>query len=1076
MSIHTNALHYQVVNLSFQCRQGSQSKRHADAKPSDAHRRRRTELTSSLYQSFNPQRRWTTSNSRIQKKDTPHFSQHPDHSKFSHKKFIFDLQEESDEIEDDDVINKKITHFSVEDSDNDYDYDKLNRKIKDDLKKTSNAIHRTKLNTPENFRRANEKHKYERTIHRILSGKDINNIRRVENKAKKSSSGQTPVPDFSAERIRNSPNCIFLSISDQESLGLSLHRLLPYRSYARKNLGYLFAVAHGAKVIYETDDDNRPLDQLKGFNLALTTSGLMYAGERLFNPYHHFGQSTLWPRGFPLAAVGAPQENLYRLSSKWRTPGIQQGVVNGDPDMDAIFRLTRKQKSSRLQVKFDSAAPPVILPESVYSPFNSQNTLFTYEALWAMLLPTTTTFRMCDIWRGYWAQRLLWEIGSRLAFYPPNAYQQRNAHSYMDDAEDERDMYFETGRLLDFLTTWSCHYQYTFFQCVYILSVDMAKHKFWKDADIEVTRLWLEDMIRVGYLEPKRVKLSENRSRFIKNGMNNRKDNSKDILSIQATLRKNTGKSELAKRRLLSLRNGTSVYFAASQQNSPSIYTKNSHKLDQANHHAEDIASLCSNFENITLKPHNKGNTVKTYFEDILLIIVFNWPHYSNLKYLEAVYRHVFPNIAYCGGNPEKFLVESKKLNKDLTFINAPVLIGVYGYTCFIAAAQMGYNVTGYMVVGDDVLVNIWNFHGFDKNKMWSNYAVHIFDVNNGTAWSWWGFKVGEQAYKNSMDAIRKQQRRQQNYHENQKRNHRLELTNHQLEEARFRHLKSTSHITTASMFLSTLHNNTKGVSNCPHAVNDMYYIPARFAPSAVHYLSLFARNGLMLELAISMTIYGLNPRDKTEFFSGDNLWLGERLDPWRKFHSRSFFLHPVKLSNASNIQPFCSKYLTTLLSKMYQRDPHSEGVNDTFQVARKDYLERLQENYRERQDMQIAWLQQELFTMKKRKEETVQKAEQQKNHTLQDETVAESNRYQTLKKHPNLWKNKDNRQKSHLGKGKYAHHKRQLQQSQEDETLPEELETLLESKEYDTQDFQQQHSNNEQEKEVQHETQQLKQ
>lgn len=32
-------------------------------------------------------------------------------------------------------------------------------------------------------------------------------------------------------------------------------------------------------------------------------------------------------------------------------------------------------------------------------PWNSQNTLFAKDALWGLLIPITTTFRVCDIWR-----------------------------------------------------------------------------------------------------------------------------------------------------------------------------------------------------------------------------------------------------------------------------------------------------------------------------------------------------------------------------------------------------------------------------------------------------------------------------------------------------------------------------------------------------------------------------------------------------------------------------------------------------------------------------------------------------
>ena len=46
----------------------------------------------------------------------------------------------------------------------------------------------------------------------------------------------------------------------------------------------------------------------------------------------------------------------------------------------------------------------MVLPEGLMCPFNSQNTLFDQKALWGTLIPITTSFRVCDIWRGYWVQ------------------------------------------------------------------------------------------------------------------------------------------------------------------------------------------------------------------------------------------------------------------------------------------------------------------------------------------------------------------------------------------------------------------------------------------------------------------------------------------------------------------------------------------------------------------------------------------------------------------------------------------------------------------------------------------------
>ncbi|KAK6051206.1 hypothetical protein COOONC_11289 [Cooperia oncophora] len=92
----------------------------------------------------------------------------------------------------------------------------------------------------------------------------------------------------------------------------------------------------------------------------------------------------------------------------------------------------------------------------IYAPWNSQNTLFHKTAFFTLFLPTTVTFRTTDIWRSYIAQKLLHMIGETVAFYPPNAVQYRNAHDYLADFEDERDVYLKSGKLIEFLDEWNC--------------------------------------------------------------------------------------------------------------------------------------------------------------------------------------------------------------------------------------------------------------------------------------------------------------------------------------------------------------------------------------------------------------------------------------------------------------------------------------------------------------------------------------------------------------------------------------------------------------------------------------------
>jgi hypothetical protein len=202
-------------------------------------------------------------------------------------------------------------------------------------------------------------------------------------------------------------NVTFLSMKQQESLGYSILKHTPTRHYARKNVGYLYAVNHGARQIYETDDDNEMEERIQDvfFLNELGSEQLQFQdnmqnsteNRNVCNPYGHFGQPSVWPRGYPLRNIADPPCTRYRKSKVVRA-SIQQGLANGDPDVDAIFRLTRKDRAKDIRFEFDSRASPVAYPFGMFSPFNSQNTFFHYEALWALLIPTTTTFRVCDIW------------------------------------------------------------------------------------------------------------------------------------------------------------------------------------------------------------------------------------------------------------------------------------------------------------------------------------------------------------------------------------------------------------------------------------------------------------------------------------------------------------------------------------------------------------------------------------------------------------------------------------------------------------------------------------------------------
>jgi hypothetical protein len=223
----------------------------------------------------------------------------------------------------------------------------------------------------------------------------------------------------------------FVPLAEQVDLPFGLAKLLPVGHYVRKNLGYLLAISGGAECIYETDDDNAPNDRWRP--RELTTAARPVTGDGWFNAYRMFTSSVIWPRGFPLERIGdAVTFDAARADAQQTvTSAIQQGLADGSPDVDAVWRLTMDRPFSF------AGAESVYLSPGVWCPFNSQCTWWWPAAYPLMYLPSHCTFRMTDIWRSLVAQRCLWELGQGITFHAAEVVQERNAHDLLKDFADE---------------------------------------------------------------------------------------------------------------------------------------------------------------------------------------------------------------------------------------------------------------------------------------------------------------------------------------------------------------------------------------------------------------------------------------------------------------------------------------------------------------------------------------------------------------------------------------------------------------------------------------------------------------
>jgi len=245
-----------------------------------------------------------------------------------------------------------------------------------------------------------------------------------------------------------SENVEYLSVAAQEGLGLDLAKKLPYNHYCRKMVGYLKSVINGDEVIVDTDDDNIPFDDwsVPEFN----GDYLQSPGDLGFvNIYKSFTDANIWPRGLPLDKIldAAANNSLHQGSEiNHCNVGVWQGLADGDPDVDAIYRLT-----SNKECIFEKRDPLVLSPNTI-CPFNSQNTSFRKECFPLLYLPAFVTFRFTDILRGLVAQPILWEAGYTLGFTKATVFQDRNPHSYIRDFESEIPVYLQGHRVIDIVS------------------------------------------------------------------------------------------------------------------------------------------------------------------------------------------------------------------------------------------------------------------------------------------------------------------------------------------------------------------------------------------------------------------------------------------------------------------------------------------------------------------------------------------------------------------------------------------------------------------------------------------------
>ena len=203
----------------------------------------------------------------------------------------------------------------------------------------------------------------------------------------------------------------------------------PWNYNGRKNIGYYYAITHGANTIWEFDDENMLkfwipgaappgapsidvslLDGDKEVNVdVLEPNAHKYL---TWNPYPALGAPALlsWPRGLPIDDAVNENCNNVELNSttiEGSSIAVLQSLSDHQPDADTLY-----QTIMPFPFHFEQREmKPVMVPPFSITPYNERATLHFEVGFWALFLPTSIERKLSDVWRSYIAQRLFWEAG-----------------------------------------------------------------------------------------------------------------------------------------------------------------------------------------------------------------------------------------------------------------------------------------------------------------------------------------------------------------------------------------------------------------------------------------------------------------------------------------------------------------------------------------------------------------------------------------------------------------------------------------------------------------------------------------
>jgi len=241
--------------------------------------------------------------------------------------------------------------------------------------------------------------------------------------------GDTKTPhDKYRELEQTYPNVTYLDPETQDKLYPELSQIIGWKTIQRRNIGFVYAYQQGCDVLATVDDDNIPYDNW-GLSIKVgedvTYKAYQSRRSAYFDPLAVTADNYVWHRGYPIQHLQT-RHDVEFLGYRTKRCLVQANLWDGDPDIDAMARLTHKPC-----VDYRDITGPY--GSSQLAPFNSQNTFIAREAIpFYSVLPFVG--RMDDIWGSYILQH---HFPDSVIYDVATVYQDRNIQDLVTNLENE---------------------------------------------------------------------------------------------------------------------------------------------------------------------------------------------------------------------------------------------------------------------------------------------------------------------------------------------------------------------------------------------------------------------------------------------------------------------------------------------------------------------------------------------------------------------------------------------------------------------------------------------------------------